>query len=177
MRLICNKLKLMRTATLVAILFGLICASAGAAPTTSDFKAADHRSDEILTNLGKYSKVECDLKGYSTDGGSFKAYFRKSEPRVLLVNLVDSRFHNFTIYHFWNNRLYMVQHAHSKNYGCKTHTVWNRYYFTDGHLTHWLAPSKQSKDIKSSDAQEHERTLITDARKWLALASKAAEKR
>jgi hypothetical protein len=128
----------------------------------------------INKNINRYRKVDKDLPGYSSEGGSLIAYFDGNS-----IKRIDAQFYGEMglaneEYYYSNGRLIFVFRKES-NYdrplsGNIVSTKENRFYFSDASLIRWIDENGRHMSSSDSDYRTKQNEYLTNSKEFVTLA-------
>lgn len=158
-------------------LIGMAVLVLGASLTSADQRVTDIRKEyqAIRSALSSYSQETVDLDGYSTDGGTARAFRDgKGKIRLIRVELYGESGKAIEEYYYRNGLLMFAFHEHhrynvpynvseetAKELGIapfdpkKTKIRENRYYFDTGAMIKWV--DEEKKDVEAGSAEFRDR--------------------
>lgn len=99
----------------------------------------------INGKLGSFDKLEKELEGFSTGGGTLESYYYMDHVKKIVVRLFGEMGKTLEEYYFWDDTLVFSFHMDShydKPFGSVVKKTENRYYFHYGRMIRWLDPKK-----------------------------------
>ncbi|HEX8237889.1 MAG TPA: hypothetical protein VF600_18255 [Abditibacteriaceae bacterium] len=129
-----------------------------------------------------FTRIQTDLSGYSTEGGTLVAYFQDGAARKLVAQYYGETGRATEEYYFAGGRLFFVLRTELRydkplnvavedksEVGKVVKQTRNRYYFAEGKLVRWVDESGKNRPAgKEFTAQERE--TLAQARRLLAKA-------
>jgi hypothetical protein len=128
----------------------------------------------INKNINRYRKVDKDLPGYSSEGGSLIAYFDGNS-----IKRIDAQFYGEMglaneEYYYSNGRLIFVfrkESAYDRPLsGNVVSTKENRFYFSDASLIRWIDENGKQVPSSNSDYRKKQTEYLSYSKEFVTLA-------
>jgi hypothetical protein len=154
------------------------------AATVSQTVAKARRNyGHIERNLEHFKRMETDLSGYSTEGGTLVAYFHDGAVRKLIARYFGEAGQATEEYYFAGGRLFFVLRTelrydkplsaaaeNKRRVGTAASRLQTRSYFADGRLVRWVDQSGKARPA-DKEFTTQERETLAQARRLLSSAN------
>lgn len=125
----------------------------------------------INRELASYRTVTADMESLgigqrSTDGGKVEASCKGRQTRLIVATDFGEHGSTTTQFYYWNNSLFFVHQVSQRSdalYGPTVERNEDRLYYLDGRLVKWLDSRKVVRSLRTSEAQELNASVSTDA--------------
>lgn len=131
----------------------------------------------VQKQLPTYRSIERDFDGFSTEGGTLRAYFQGEKVRLLKVSLFGETGRTDQEYYYTETeRLFFVFEKNSRYdrpFGKVGQTLTARFYFHDEKLIRWLNNANKPVSPGSPAYLEQQQHILTLARRLFQTATQA----
>ena len=161
-------MKLLHITTTAALLVCILVARPIRAEARS-VPTASARYAQINREIGRCKVVKRDLEGYSSEGGTLRAYLLHGSPRKIVAHYYGAGGQAIEEYYFWNNRLFFVLRAnftYQEPLSKLRRSGEHRFYFSNGKLVRWQK-DRNLMTLPSQEAKDYEESTLLLAREFL----------